>query len=184
LNPVDRALNAIKKMGRLDDKKSEDNDLALVVTPEKLVKKMVDKINLYTLRDTESILEVNSKTGEFVVEIYKHYGETFAKKVKIVPGDRRCKAFIKKILNLLQLPEYNILDIEDLNGDGKYNVRDFLEIKNEDLIKMNGGKKFGVILSNAPYANGLHEKFEAKYFDICDGEICWVAPASFLLGKK
>ena len=29
--------------------------------------------------------------------------------------------------------------------------------------------KFDCIVSNAPYNNGLHEKFEAKYFDICDG---------------
>ena len=44
--------------------------------------------------------------------------------------------------------------------------------------------KFDCIVSNAPYNNGLHEKFEAKYFDICDGQICWVSPLSFLLGKK
>ena len=44
--------------------------------------------------------------------------------------------------------------------------------------------KFDCIVSNAPYNNGLHEKFEAKYFDICDGQIVWVSPLSFLLGKK
>jgi hypothetical protein len=44
--------------------------------------------------------------------------------------------------------------------------------------------KFDVILANPPYDNGLHEKFSIKYFDICNGEICWVSPLSFLLGKK
>ena len=44
--------------------------------------------------------------------------------------------------------------------------------------------KFDCIVSNAPYDNGLHEKFESKYFDICDGQIVWVSPLSFLLGKK
>lgn len=44
--------------------------------------------------------------------------------------------------------------------------------------------KFDVILANPPYDNGLHEKFSIKYFDICDGEICWVSPLSFLLGKR
>ena len=28
--------------------------------------------------------------------------------------------------------------------------------------------KFDCIVSNAPYDNGLHEKFESKYFDICN----------------
>lgn len=44
--------------------------------------------------------------------------------------------------------------------------------------------KFDVILANPPYDNGLHEKFSIKYFDICNGEICWVSPLSFLLGKR
>ena len=45
-------------------------------------------------------------------------------------------------------------------------------------------QKFDVILSNAPYDNGLHEKFEMKYFGLCKGQICWVSPLSFLLGKR
>lgn len=44
--------------------------------------------------------------------------------------------------------------------------------------------KFDCIVSNAPYDNGLHEKFESKYFELCKGEIVWVSPLSFLLGKK
>ena len=44
--------------------------------------------------------------------------------------------------------------------------------------------KFDCIVSNAPYNNGLHEKFEVKYFELCDGQIVWVSPLSFLLGKK
>ena len=44
--------------------------------------------------------------------------------------------------------------------------------------------KFDCIVSNAPYNNGLHEKFEVKYFELCKGEIVWVSPLSFLLGKK
>lgn len=44
--------------------------------------------------------------------------------------------------------------------------------------------KFDCIVSNAPFDNGLHEKFESKYFELCKGEIVWVSPLSFLLGKK
>ena len=44
--------------------------------------------------------------------------------------------------------------------------------------------KFDCIVSNAPYDNGLHEKFESIYFELCKGEIVWVSPLSFLLGKK
>lgn len=44
--------------------------------------------------------------------------------------------------------------------------------------------KFDVVLSNPPYNNGLYQKFCERYFNICTGEICWVSPLSFLLGKK
>ena len=59
-----------------------------------------------------------------------------------------------------------------------------MKAPNEKILKYNKGMKFDCIVSNAPYNNGLHEKFEAKYFDICKGEIVWVSPLSFLLGKK
>ena len=55
---------------------------------------------------------------------------------------------------------------------------------NEKILKYNKGMKFDCIVSNAPYDNGLHEKFESKYFELCKGEIVWVSPLSFLLGKK
>ena len=45
-------------------------------------------------------------------------------------------------------------------------------------------KKWDVILANPPFDNGLHKQFEAKYFELCKGEIVWVSPLSFLLGKK
>ena len=58
-----------------------------------------------------------------------------------------------------------------------------MKTPNEKILKYNN-MRFDCIVSNAPYNNGLHEKFESKYFDICKGEIVWVSPLSFLLGKK
>ena len=39
-----------------------------------------------------------------------------------------------------------------------------VEAPNEKILKYNKGMKFDCIVSNAPYDNGLHEKFESKYF--------------------
>mgnify|MGYP006321188891 FL=1 len=50
-----------------------------------------------------------------------------------------------------------------------YDIKDFVEAPNEKILNYNKGMKFDCIVSNAPYDNGLHEKFESKYFDICDG---------------
>ena len=65
-----------------------------------------------------------------------------------------------------------------------YDIKDFVEAPNEKILKYNKDMKFDCIVSNAPYDNGLHEKFESKYFELCKGEIVWVSPLSFLLGKK
>ena len=76
------------------------------------------------------------------------------------------------------------MELDDYNGNGYYDIKDFIEAPEKEILKFNEGMKFDVILANPPYDNGLHEKFSIKYFDICDGEICWVSPLSFLLGKR
>ena len=76
------------------------------------------------------------------------------------------------------------MKINDIDVNGIYDIKDFVEAPNEKILKYNKGMKFDCIVSNAPYDNGLHEKFEAKYFELCKGEIVWVSPLSFLLGKK
>ena len=44
--------------------------------------------------------------------------------------------------------------------------------------------KFDVGFINAPYDGKLHEKFESMMFDLCNDEIVWVGPTTWLLGKK
>ena len=56
-------------------------------------------------------------------------------------------------------------------------------MKNEDIIKMNQGKKFDVILSNPPYERTLHIKFLQKFFKL-GNEICTVQPSVWLTGQN
>lgn len=168
LKPEERAINAIKKLGRLDDK-DDRGSVALVVTPDELVKKMIDKVPEEKMKNAKSILEINSKYGEFLIGIYKKYGKSVAEKVRIVPGDRRCKAFCSKILNLLGLnAQNNILELDDFNGNGKYDIRDFLNLSNEEIMSKNGNKKFDVCLMNPPYDGNLHLKFLDKAIQVSD----------------
>ena len=175
LKPIQRVSNAISKLGQLD--KNE------VVTGSDLVNKMLDKLGDRNMSG-KSILEVNSKYGEFLIQIYERYGKEVANNVKVVASSDMTKNFIRKVLNILELDEQNLIDLEDYNGNGMYDIKDFVEAPNEKILKYNKGMKFDCIVSNAPYDNGLHEKFESKYFELCKGEIVWVSPLSFLLGKK
>ena len=156
------------------------------VTKPELARKMIEKIPDNEWKKAENILTVNSKVGEWVIEIYKKYGKNVANRVKIVPAGEKTKLFIKKTLNILGLDEYNILDIEDKNGNGTYDVRDFLDLDNEKIIELAGmpkGKKFDICLANPPYDNGLHESFLLKFLDIAV-EIVSIQPANFVFGNR
>ena len=93
------------------------------------------------------------------------------------------KNFIRKVLNILELDEQNLIELEDYNGNGIYDIKDFVEAPNEKILKYNKGMKFDVILANPPFDNGLGNNFLSKFFDICKGEICSVQPSTWLLGK-
>lgn len=175
LSDIDKVMNSIHKLGKIDK--------AEVVTGSDLVNKMLDKLGDRDMSG-KSILEVNSKYGEFLIQIYDRYGKEVANNVKVVASSDMTKNFIRKVLNILELDEQNLIELEDYNGNGMYDIKDFVEAPNEKILKYNKGMKFDCIVSNAPYDRGLHEKFEAKYFELCKGEIVWVAPNSWLNGKS
>ena len=175
LKPLDRVQNAIHKLGKIE--RSE------VVTPEKLVDKMVDKLDVNNIKNAESILLVNEKTCEFFMGLHRKFkgNKSIMNKCRIVPSGAMTRNFCKKIIKQLGLSETIILDIGDLDGNGKYDIKDFLEMKNSELLKMNQGKKFDIILANPPF--NLGEKMLTKWFDLAD-IICTVQPSTWLLGKK
>ena len=166
-------MKGIAGLGKLD--KSE------VITPEPIVKKMVSKLDDSVYENAESILLVNEKQAEFFVHLCEKFGkESMAKKCKIVPSSEATVYLMKKLLKTMNLNDYIntvILDLEDIDGNGKYDINDFLKIENDKILDMNNGKKFDVILMNPPYGNRntgdefLHHKFVKKCLNISDKTI-------------
>lgn len=176
LKPIQRVSNAISKLGQLD--KNE------VVTGSDLVNKMLDKLGDRDMSG-KSILEVNSKYGEFLIQIYERYGKEVANNVKVVASSDMTKNFIRKVLNILELDEQNLIELEDYNGNGIYDIKDFVEAPNEKILKYNDMKKWDVCLMNPPYGTSggddIHYRFTKKCVNMCDTTIC-VMP--FALIKK
>ena len=56
-------------------------------------------------------------------------------------------------------------------------------MKNEEILEMNHGKKFDIVLMNPPYAGGSHERFLYKMLQISN-ELITVQPMSWLIGGK
>lgn len=177
LKPIQRVSNAISKLGQLD--KNE------VVTGSDLVNKMLDKLGNRNMHG-KSILEVNSKYGEFLIQIYERYGKGVANNVKVVASSDMTKNFIRKVLNILELDEQNLIELEDYNGNGMYDIKDFVEAPNEKILKYNNMKKWDVCLMNPPYSNGndgLHLQFTEKCINLADNTIC-LMPFSFISVKS
>jgi hypothetical protein len=165
LKPVDRIINSINKLGKISDNE--------YVTPEKLVNKMINKLDITDLKNARSILLVNEKYGEFFIGLYRKFKEDMSilKKCKIVSSSAMTKHFCKKVVKQLELPDDIILNIGDIDSNGKYDIADFLTMKNEEILKMNKGKKFDICLMNPPYASGMHIDFLSKISKISNNYI-------------
>ena len=178
-NDPEKFATAVAGLGRLG--KDE------VVTPTSIVKKMISKLNKSVYTSAKSILLVNEKHGEFFEELCNQFGkEAMAKKCKIAPSSMVGYHLIRAKLKHLGLGEYIsniILSIEDIDGNSKYDIKDFLSMSNSDIMKKNGGRKFDVVLMNPPYDNGLGNKFLEKVFNI-GHKIVTVQPLSWLTSKK
>lgn len=168
-------MKGIAGLGKLD--KSE------VITPEPIVKKMVSKLDDSVYENAESILLVNEKQAEFFVHLCEKFGkESMAKKCKIVPSSEATVYLMKKLLKTMNLNDYIntvILDLEDIDGNGKYDINDFLKIENDKILDMNNGKKFDIILMNPPYDKNLHLKFLRKCINFAIN-IVNISPARWL----
>ena len=64
--------------------------------------------------------------------------------------------------------ENTILNIEDVDGNGYYDVNDFLDMNNKEILDMNDNKKWDLVLMNPPYDRSLHLKFLEKVIEISD----------------
>ena len=178
IDGMEKFTKALRGLGRL-----EKNE---VVTPDEIVEKMIDKLDKEDYEKADSILLVNEKQAEFFMGIYKKFGKKVAEKCKIVASSEIGMHLCEKMLKSIGVNNYinNIIDIGDVNGDGKYDIKDFLDMSNDDILKKNGGKKFDIVLMNPPYDAGhhLYMKFLDKVINISDNSIT-INPINFIFTK-
>lgn len=165
-NGFEKFMNALSGLGKIS--KNE------VVTPKEIVNKMIDKLTKEDYEKAESILLVREIQGEFLNGLIRKFGKDIAKKCKIVASSEMAKELISKVLKEQGLNDYInniIMDINDVNGDGKYNVNDFLYMSNDKILEQNNGKKFDVVLMNPPYDKNMHLKFLEKVINVANNII-------------
>ena len=182
---IDKFVDAVSDLGKIARNE--------VITPEPVVEKMINKLKKEDFENAETILLVNEKYGEFFKYIAEHFGKMIAKKCRIVPSSEIGVMLTKKLLNSFGLNKYIntiILDIGDVDGNGQYDVKDFLELMNnkEELEKKTGVKKFDICLMNPPYigknpGDSIYIDFINNCFEISD-KLVVVSPLTGFLGHN
>lgn len=75
-----------------------------------------------------------------------------------------------------------VIEEKDTNGNGKFDINDFLEMDNNEILRENKGKKFDIVLMNPPYGtrtNKINFEFANKCLDISHKQIS-IMPAGFI----
>lgn len=146
LKPIDKFNKSVEGLGKVA--KNE------VITPDEIVDKMIAKLDDDEYLNAESILLVNEKKGEFLQGLIRKFKPEIAKKCKIIPSSMIGKQLTSKMLKTQNLNDYIndiIIDLEDYDKSGKIDVKDFLKMTNEEVLKKNDGRRFDVCLMNPPY---------------------------------
>lgn len=133
LEPVERALVALKKFKRFSDSE--------IVTPIELADDVVSC--LPDEASTGKILDIASKQGEFAISLYNRFGKSFINNIYAIPTSNLGYEFTRKIYSYLGIPDTNILS--------EFNSYSLLSENKETIIKKLSDMKFKAIVGNPPY---------------------------------
>lgn len=169
ISPIEKALTANDSFGKLSESE--------VVTPNKICKKMVDKIpnSIYnhSIKTNAPILDLASKKGEFAIALVEKYtklgykNKDFRNLIYAIPTSKLAYEFTRKVYEILDLNAENIssfTSIDLLKFDNKKNINykkiaslisqnnKFCDIDlNEDIKSEDVNMKFDAVISNPPY---------------------------------
>ncbi|SKC49914.1 Type III restriction enzyme, res subunit [Bacteroidales bacterium WCE2008] len=172
LPPLERAERAMKKFGRLSTSE--------IVTPSFLACDIVG-ILPFEPYNSERILDIASKQGEFACALYKRFGVKAKDSIISLPTSRVSYELTRKIYELLSLPVENVID--------SFVTYDLLSSpeKKEKLINM----KFDAVVGNPPYqvtqattnasfASAIYPIFMDIAFDLGANYISLITPSRWM----
>lgn len=138
-----------------------------VAVPSSIAKKMLDDIleRLKKGHKHGKILEIGSIYGEYLIEAWKMNDPELMKKFHVLPLNGITSVIIKRVCNILNVPEDIILD--DLIRDEETKTTDIKlfidENKNEKIIKTLKDMKISALVGNPPYDHNNQQIYTKFY---------------------
>lgn len=131
--PIERVERALKKFGRMSE--------AEIVTPAHVADQMVSL--LPEMSETNLVLDIASKQGEFVCALYRRYGEKILNNVYSLPTSSVAYEFTRKVYGLLSMPIANVYNT--------FNSYDLINDNSKTYIKTLTDMNFTAVVGNPPY---------------------------------
>lgn len=178
-----------------------------IVTPQKVVKGMIDSLPEEVWNSKTTFLDLACKGGEYLKEIFNRLMETESLQAEFPNEISRAFHILDKQLFGIALSPISLNRTTNLlNGYGK-NIKvipgyiDILKTKNTvnlfaDRLKEEFGQmKFDVVIGNPPYQEGngsgnggggsaLYDKFVLKALEISDRYVSLITPAKWYADEK
>lgn len=131
--PIERVERALKKFGRMSE--------AEIVTPAHVADQMVSL--LPEMSETNLVLDIASKQGEFACALYRRYGEKILNNVYSLPTSSVAYEFTRKVYGLLSMPIANVYNT--------FNSYDLINDNSKTYIKTLTDMNFTAVVGNPPY---------------------------------
>lgn len=133
LTPVQQALAAMKKLGRLSDTE--------VVLPEQKALEIAEFLPEGTIDSQTRILDISSKQGEFALAFYRTFGESMRQNFYALPSSAVSYEFTRLVFRRLAMPESHVIQSD------KYTTDEILT----KIAKLQQEMQFDIIVGNPPY---------------------------------
>ena len=132
-SPQERVERALQKFGRMSESE--------IVTPSHVADQMVAL--LPEMSESDRILDIASKQGEFACALYRRFGDKVRNSVYSVPTSTIAYEFTRKVYRLLGMPVQNVYST--------FNAYDLINENNESYINTLTNMNFSAVVGNPPY---------------------------------
>lgn len=183
LNPIDRAVRAMKKFARVSDSE--------VVMPMNVANDLVGFIPDDKISENSVILDFSSKQGELVVALYQRFGNlhpNLMQKVYSITTSPLANELTRKVYESLNLPVQNILNFNsfDIIGDEKTTYIEQLKTLKPSIILAGPPfhKKDGGGRSDSGSGSAIYHEYFNLAKSLNPSLIAMVLKASWYSGGK
>ena len=132
-SPQERVERALQKFGRMSESE--------IVTPSHVADQMVAL--LPEMSESDRILDIASKQGEFAYALYRRFGDKVRNNVYSLPTSTIAYEFTRKVYRLLGMPVQNVFST--------FTTYDLINENNESHINTLTNMNFSAVVGNPPY---------------------------------